>query len=133
MLTGPPPTPASFSAVFTLAVTVDNSASWAPFGLRDIQIRAYSPYSNAPMVSASAGAPITAPARAVKDFTFSLGVSTLSGAPTAAATNQVALLSCAAAILDGSGCAARLRVTGTPTYLGIALAPRSFDASVVLK
>jgi hypothetical protein len=66
--------------------------------------------------------------RDTKSFVFSLVVSTAA----AANANQVALLSCAQAILDASGCSVRLQVTGTPTYLGIKLSPRTFDTSIVI-
>jgi hypothetical protein len=121
------PTPASFSATFTVAVDVDNSASYVPWGLKDISIAAFSPYSNAPFVTAQSGKPLAMPARALKSFLFSLGVSTASSG-----VNQIALLSCAQAVLAGTGCSTRIRVTGTPTYLGLSLAPRTFDASVVI-
>jgi hypothetical protein len=124
------PTPAAFSATFSVLVSVDNSASWAPWGLKDIAISAFSVYSNAAMVTAAAGAPISVPARSVKAYAFTLGVNTGSGT---AGINQVALLSCAQAILAGSGCSARLRITGTPTYLGVSFSPRTFDANLVLR
>jgi hypothetical protein len=122
------PTPASFSATFSVAVDVDNSASYVPWGLKDVSIAASSPYSNAPMVTALAGKPLSIPARALKSYLFSLGVSTASSG-----VNQIALLSCAQAVLAGSGCSVRLRVSGVPVYLGFSLAPRTFDASLVIR
>ena len=173
--TGPPtvtlsgaPTPASFSALFSVVVTADNSASFVPWTLASIEVQAFNQFSNEPMVKGGTvqaivlvsrtGCPppqclpaslhahahshahppshtphtharlAPQPMRDTKSFVFSLVVSTAA----AANANQVALLSCAQAILDASGCSVRLQVTGTPTYLGIKLSPRTFDTSIVI-
>ena len=122
------PTPAAFAAAFSLSVSADNSASYAPWGLTDISISATNQFSNTPMLAAGAGNPLTLPARTVKAFLFSLKIDSTQGGG-----NGVALLSCAQAILVGGGCQVRVTISGRPTYLGITLPAKTFSTSVLLK
>ena len=122
------PTPALFAATISVSVSADNSLSYVPWGLTDISITATNQFSNTPMLVAAAGKGVTLPPRAVKAFLFSLKIDS-----TQAGGNGVALLSCAQAILGGSGCQVRVTVTGRPTYIGITLAAKTFSTSVLLK
>ena len=122
-----PPTPSSLTALLTISVRVDNSASWVPWTLSGVSITVKNAYSNDPMMQGATSTALTAPARKILTFKLSMRVSTESNG------NSIAILACAQDILSAGSCSATVAVGGTPIYLGLSLPRQTISSDVKLK
>jgi hypothetical protein len=108
---GAAPSAASLAVAFTLPISVDNSASFVPWGFTNLYVKSFNQFSALPMAEGATLKAINVSPRATKGYSISLTVST------AAATDagQTAILACAQAVAAGAGCTVNMVITGNPT------------------